>query len=423
MRLKHYTRIKEKLYTCTLKNKMQVFYIPQKGYQEKIAMIATNFGSFHSTISPTIKKNAIPKGAAHFLEHRMFSIKNEDATAYFADLKANSNAFTSYNKTAYYFSTSENFYENLKVLLTMLSSFDSSEKQVENEKQIIIEELNMYKDDPYTKLMTTLYKNAYHIHPIKDDIGGTNESVLATTKEDLKNCFDTYYDPSQLTLVIAGDLNVEELEKFLNQHLISNKDGFQRKKISFSKEPTTIVKEKEIITGNVSIPLFGLIYKLKPYTKRQDQLKEIIKMEILLGYFFDASGTFTENWLRKKIITSAIGYYHCSNIDLNCIILYNINSEYDQTLSHLIEVFDKKHLDMKKEDFDRIKNKMIGQCIKNYGDGPNLAKDFLSYQLDGYDYFKEIDKINEITIDEIKEVYLEICNSPYAVVIERGEER
>jgi len=424
MQVKKYSEIKEKVFFTTLENKMKVFFIPQKGFLDKMAIIATNFGSFHSALKGKDEdqsKIQIPQGIAHFLEPRMFSIKDQDATQFFVDLGANSNAFTSYDKTAYYFKTKDNFYENLKILLKMMSSFDSSEEQIENEKQIIIEELNMYKDEPFSKLLTTLYQNAYYMHPIKDDIGGTTQSVTQTTKKDLEFCFKNFYNPSHLTLVVAGDLDEKELITFLNKHLLKEKKELSLKKLSFLKEPIEIKKEKEMIYGNVTIPLFGMLYKLPPFNKKQDKQKELLKMEILMNYFFDVSGIYTESWLKKKIITSVMSYYHCSNIDLNCLILYNINENYDQTIEKIIEVFDTKHFQMTQEDFNRIKNKMIGLNLKNYGDGANVAKEYLIYQLDGLDYFKEIAKINEITISDIEETYLQICKSPYCIVVERSE--
>lgn len=420
MKLKRYPKIKEKVYSCILKNGMQVFYLPQKNFQEKMAIIATSFGSFHSLSYLDDKKTKIPLGAAHFLEHRMFTIDQDDATQYFADLGATSNAYTTYDRTAYYFKTKEHFYENLEILLRMCDSFDSTTKQIENEKQIIIEELNMYQDDPYTKLLMTLYQNAYQIHPIRYDIGGTVESVHQTDKEVLNACFQKYYHPSNLTLVIAGDLDENEIETFLNQHLIREKSEPHFHKLSFN-EPSFVMKKKEIIQGNVSLPLFGILFKLPPYNKKQDQQKELLKVEILLNYFFSSSGIYTEPWLKKKIIQSGIGYYHCCNIDLNFIILYNINVDYENTIHNLLSIFDKKHWDMSKSDFTRIKNKMTGEFLKSYSEGCNLAKEFLTYHLDGCNYFKEIDKLNEITIEDVHQVYNSICDAPSCIVIERGD--
>lgn len=125
--------------------------------------------------------------------------------------------------------------------------------------------------------------------------------------------------------------------------------------------------------------------------------------------------------VKKENIQSGIGYYHCCNIDLNFIILYNINVDYENTIHNLLSIFDKKHWDMSKSDFTRIKNKMTGEFLKSYSEGCNLAKEFLTYHLDGCNYFKEIDKLNEITIEDVHQVYNSICDAPSCIVIERGD--
>lgn len=423
MKIKKYKNINETLYVFKLDSGLEVNFIPKKGFESKMAILATKFGSFNSvsTIKVDGKTIKIPEGIAHFLEHRMFTIKDVDATQYFSDLGAYSNAFTTYDKTAYYFDTNKNFYENLKVLITMLSSFDSSEEQVENEKQIIIEELNMYKDDPFSKLNNTLFLNSYHTHPIRNDIGGTNESVQSTTKKMLEECFNIYYHPSNLCLVVVGDLDINELKSFLLKNQWQTNTNKKPKQLSFKDEPFSVVKEKQIIKGNVSIPILAMLFKLKPFSKKQDIQKECLKFEILLSYLFDPSGVYTDRWLQEKIISNAIDYYHCSNIDLNHLILYNVSDKYDLVIDKINEVFDKNHWNMTQDDFDRIKNKMIGLNLKNYGSVNTVAKEFIGFKLEGLEYFKEIDKLKEITIHDVKDAYLQLCDAPRAVVVERSE--
>ncbi len=424
MKQKKYKKINEKVYTFTLENQLKVYFIPRKGFQSKMAIIAAKFGSFYSQLN--LKRNQetikIPYGTAHFLEHRMFSIKNQDATELFSNLGASSNAYTSYTTTAYYFKCNDQFYENLDILLSMISSFDSSESQIENEKQIIIEELNMYKDNPYTKLMQTLYQNSYAVHPINQDVGGDEKSVKSIDKKILLACFDAYYQPANLALVIVGDLDLQELKDYLSKMtFFENKGQHQKiKKISFKNEPLSILKQKDIIQKDVSIPMFGMLFKLKPVLPKKMQL-EYLKTEILLSYFFDASGIYTEEWLKQKIITSAIGYYHGMNIDLNYIIIYNINNKYENAINHILEVFDKKHFTMTLQDLNRIKNKLVGSILKEHESVEDLSKEYLAYLFDGMDYFEEIDILEQITLDDIRETYLSISNAPYSIAIERKD--
>lgn len=424
MKYKRYPKINEEVYTLTLENKLKVYYIPRTGFQNKIAIIATRFGSLHSNQTVMIdgKSKKIPFGTAHFLEHRMFSIKDKDASELFLNLGASSNAFTSYNTTAYYFKCNDRFYENLDVLFEMISSFDSTSKQIENEKQIIIEELKMYQDEPATKLLNNLFKNGYQYHLINQDIGGTIESVESIDKKMLEACYKKYYDPSNLVLVIAGDLNVDELEKYLNNLKVFDKkiDKPNIKKLSFKNEPLEVINDRTDIYQDISLPLYGILFKLKPVNTKLQQ-KAYLQMEILLSYYFDASGIYTEDWLKKKIINNSISFYHGMNIDLNYLILYNINDKYDISINHILDVFDKKHFTMTESDFKRIKNKLIGSLIKEYGNVEEMAKEYLHYLISDMDYFKEITILNQITLEDIYETYLEICNASHCIVIERKD--
>ena len=123
MKRKVYKNIDETVYTVTLKNKMKVYLLYKPGFVEKHAYVITKFGHFDSIrkIDLNGKKVKIPWGAAHFLEHRMFSINNQDASDLFASLGASCNAYTTYEKTAYFFSCQKKFYECLTILLNMTS--------------------------------------------------------------------------------------------------------------------------------------------------------------------------------------------------------------------------------------------------------------------------------------------------------------
>ena len=111
MKRKVYKNIQEVVYTTTLKNDMKVFLLYKPGFVQKDAYIVSKFGHFDSVRKILVdgKNIKIPWGAAHFLEHRMFSINGVDASDLFSNLGASCNAYTTYEKTAYYFSCQKNF--------------------------------------------------------------------------------------------------------------------------------------------------------------------------------------------------------------------------------------------------------------------------------------------------------------------------
>ena len=94
----------------------------------------------------------------------------------FDALGASANAFTSFDKTAYYFSCTENFSKALEVLLDFVATPYFTGPSVRRERGIIAEELRMYRDSPEWMVTANLLQAMYHVHPIREDIAGTEKA-------------------------------------------------------------------------------------------------------------------------------------------------------------------------------------------------------------------------------------------------------
>lgn len=425
MKRKVYREINEVVYTTTLKNNMKVFLLYKKGFVQKDAYIVTKFGHFDSIrkISVNGKKVNIPWGAAHFLEHRMFSINGVDASDLFASLGATCNAYTTYEKTTYFFSCQKNFYECLDVLLNMMRSFTSTNEQIENEKSIIIQEANMYKEDPSHVINRVCYENAYLNHPINQDIIGTNQTIMDTSLEVLNAIFDTFYDPSNLTLVVCGDIDHNELEEYLNNNLLDSKNVSKLSKLKID-EPHEVIKDRcEVTLPTITMPRMALLYKLKPIDNPKEKDKMYFSYYFILEYLFASSGKLSEKWLNENIITTLLEYSICSNIDLDNIIFYNISDEVDTVVNAIKSVFDKsKKLDMTQSDLDALKKSHYGATIRAYETVGGLCSYFV-YDLftSSNDFFKEIEEVKELTLEDILKAYYNICEAVTTLVVLRGE--
>ena len=425
MKRKVYKKIDEVIYTTTLKNNMKVYLLYKEGFVQKDAYIVSKFGHFDSVRKVEVngKKVKIPWGAAHFLEHRMFSIDGVDASDLFASLGASCNAYTTYEKTAYYFSCQKNFYECLTILLNMMRSFTSTNEQIENEKSIIIQEANMYKEDPSHLINRLSFKNAYNTHPINKDIIGTEKTIKNTSKEVLNAIFDTFYDPSNLTLVVCGDINPDELETFLNANLIESKKVSKIKKLKL-KEKYDVVKEYEEVTlPTITMPRMALLYKLNVPKSGKEKDKMYFAYYFILEYLFSSSGKLSEKWLKENIISTLLEYSISSNIDLDCIIFYNIANKVDTVVSAIKSVFDSsKKFDMSQEEFDEMKKSHYGSTLRAYETVGGLCSYFV-YDLytSSNDFFKEIEEVKQLTLEDINKAYYNICNAVTTLVVLRGE--
>ena len=149
----------ETYYTETLENGLRVILWQKENYERSFFMMATPLGAMD--LQQTDQNGILysyPAGIAHFLEHKMFEKKDRDVMNEFSSMGANVNAFTSYNETAYYFSTSSDIERPLNLLLDFVQQLDITEASVEKEKGIIVSEFNMYLQMSDARLLMELYK-------------------------------------------------------------------------------------------------------------------------------------------------------------------------------------------------------------------------------------------------------------------------
>jgi len=162
--------VNESIYFKRLSNGMKCYIIPKLGYVEKQAMLGVNYGSVDYVFSAGGKDFAQPAGVAHFIEHKMFENKEINVFERFMGLKASVNAFTNFTNTAYYFTGSENFYECLRLLLEFVQRPHFTDENVEKEKPIIAQEIEMYEDNPFWVMYFNLLGALYKESPIRQKI-------------------------------------------------------------------------------------------------------------------------------------------------------------------------------------------------------------------------------------------------------------
>ena len=174
----YYPLLDEKLYKTRLENGLTVAVVPRPGFSRRLAYFVTDFGSIHTDFVFEGKTRHVPAGVAHYLEHKMFDMPGDrDVSAEFAALGAHTNAFTSYDMTAYYFSCTENFTQCLKLLLEFVSTPYFTEESVERERGIIDQEIGMNADAPDSQVFEELMRAMYRKHPIRVPILGTSETI------------------------------------------------------------------------------------------------------------------------------------------------------------------------------------------------------------------------------------------------------
>ncbi|QIL45906.1 insulinase family protein [Vagococcus coleopterorum] len=203
----------DEVYYCdVLENGLQVTIVPKESFSKSYALFTTNYGSIDNSFVPLGESNvtAVPDGIAHFLEHKLFEKETGDIFQVFGQQGASANAFTSFTRTSYLFSCTEGFEANLKTLLDFVQEPYFTEETVEKEKGIIAQEIQMYQDDPNWRQFFGVIGNLYPNHPLSIDIAGTVKSIQTITAEHLHTCYQTFYHPSNMNLVVVGNVNPEE---------------------------------------------------------------------------------------------------------------------------------------------------------------------------------------------------------------------
>jgi len=208
------TKLDLELYHEELNNGLNIYIVPKTNVNNVYVTFTTKFGSKHQSFVPFNEKKMIkvPDGVAHFLEHKLFEQEDgHNPFAFFAESGASSNANTSNHKTTYLFSCSTKLEENLEFLLDFVQTPYFTKENVNKEKGIIEQEIKMYQDNPFFVLYEKSVYNSIVKHPIKIPILGTMESITKIEKEDLYTCYNTFYHPNNMILVITGNVKTESI--------------------------------------------------------------------------------------------------------------------------------------------------------------------------------------------------------------------
>ena len=387
--------------------------IPKKGIQKKYIIWGTNYGSNDNRfIVPGENEiTEVPKGVAHFLEHKMFEQENgRNSLDVLTDIGVSANAYTTNDHTAYLYEATDNFYEALDEFMDYVQHPYFTDENVEKEKGIIGQEIMMYDDYPQWKVYLNALECMYYNNPVKLDITGTIETISHIDKDILYKCYKTFYNPSNMAMVVAGDFEPEKLLEEIKKRLVNNKSNGEIKRI-FDEEPQEIVKSYVEQNMEVSMPLFTIGIKDTP-AEEKERVRKNIAIEILLNMIIGASSD-----LFKELYNKGNCYWSPS-------IEYDFNKNYAHILltgqsnnpQELFEMFKQQvkysiENGLNEEDVERTKKMIYGEYIKEYDDVVDISRMFLSDYFKGinsFDYLENVEIVNLEYLNQIlKDVFQE----------------
>ena len=285
-----------------------------------------------------------------------------------------------------------------------------TDDNVEKEKGIIGQEIMMYDDYPEWKVYLNALEAMYHEHPVKLDITGTIETISHIDKEILYKCYNTFYNPSNMAMVLCGDFEPEQLLQEIKKRLIKKEASGNIKRI-MPQEKEEIVKEKIEQKMDVSQPLFVIGIKDK-LVEPQERVKKHIAIEILLNMIFGKSSKLYKELYNDGIlfVTPSLDYEYSRGYAHILISGQSTDPEkvYDK-FKKTVEEMKQSKIDL--QEFNRIKKTIYGDYVKEYNSTADIARMFLADFFKGinsFDYLEEIMTINEQYVQQIlKNIFVE----------------
>ena len=394
------TLLNEQYYCIKHPSGLKIYVCQKKDFNTSYAIIGTKYGSINRTFKLGDEIVETPAGIAHFLEHKLFECKEGDAFTLFSKTGATANAYTSFEKTAYLFSCSENFKESLKILMNFVQEPYFTEQGIVKERGIIEQEIKMYDDSPDWKAEINLLSSMYKNHPVRYDIAGSVESISHITTDLMNKCYEAFYRLSNMTLCLVGNFDRDDILDFLDK-LIINKTHSKKVENIFPDEPNEINSANSTQKMPIINPLFSIGFKHS--AKENITCEEVLKYEFILKLISLNSGDLYSKLLDKGLISAnnlSCEFFHGPHYSSSIFSgeskdpneVFKIIKDEINTLSNKIS----------DDLFERTKKCFYADIVSIFDSPSLISNQLLSFDFLGFSIFDMINKISDLSLDEIK---------------------
>ncbi len=302
-----FPRVGETLYRQVLPNGLTIFVCPKAEFQKSYAFFATNYGGMDTRFALDGQWQDTPAGVAHYLEHKMFDTQEGNALQELAQNGASPNAFTSNDITGYYFSSTEKFEENLKILLSFVSVPWFTQESVDKEQGIIGQEIGMIEDDPNWKVYMNLMEAMYQHNPVRTSIAGSVESISHITSETLYSCHKAFYDPANMVLCVTGNIDPHRVGE-IAQEILPQQPGPIAQRDYGPLESQDVVQAEVTNYMEVAAPLFQLGFKLEGEPQGLEGQRQEILCELALEALVGTSSPLYAKLYERGMVNGNFSY-------------------------------------------------------------------------------------------------------------------
>ncbi|MBR7133488.1 MAG: insulinase family protein [Clostridia bacterium] len=378
---------------------LRIYILEKPQYTSSYAIFGTKYGSIDTCFAVNGEETAVPEGIAHFLEHKLFESEDGDAFTKYAATGAYANAFTSFDRTCYLFSCSDRFYDNLDILLSFVQSPYFTEQTVAKEQGIIGQEIRMYDDSPAWRVMFNMLMAMYHNHPVRIDIAGTVESIAKIDHNLLYRCYNTFYNPSNMFICIAGNVDTDKVLKQIEKR-INPVDALEITRIT-SPEPEETVKPYVEQSLAVAQPMFCFGFKEKtenPTRTVKERICTALLLEIIAG---DASPLY-KRLVNEGLINDEFASEHFNGYGYSAVIFEGESSNPKRVAEEIkAEVERLKAEGIDKKLFSAVRCGMYGNAIRMFNSVESIAMQLVDCAMSDSGLFDDIKYLKSVTVEDV----------------------
>jgi predicted Zn-dependent peptidase len=291
-----------------LNNGLEFILYPMTNTETVTVMTLVKTGSKYET-----KKQ---NGLSHFLEHMCFKGTTKRPTSFLIskeldEIGAQYNAFTSHEYTGYYAKSASNHFEKIfDIVSDIYLNPIFLDSEINKEKGVIVEEINMYKDDPKREIFEIFMKTLYGDQPAGWPITGSKENVNSFKQKDFREYHNIHYVPNKTVVVISGKFDTKKASALINR--------------TFSKKENINIKNKKKVVDKQK----SLVISIK--NKRTDQT------HFVLG--FRTFNIYDENSIKLIVLDSILSGGFSSRLFMKLReelgVAYYVSSFSDQYTDH-----------------------------------------------------------------------------------------
>ncbi len=400
----YYPELDETCYRQVLENGLTVTVVKRPEFTKKLAYFLTHYGAIHTDFTFEGTHHRAPAGVAHYLEHKLFDMPDgRDVSAEFASLGAMTNAFTSYDITAYYFSCTENFSQCLQLLLEFVSTPYFTEESVEKERGIIDQEIGMNQDAPDSVIFENLMASMYETHPIRVPILGTSQTIREITPKVLHTCHRAFYTPGNMMLCVVGDVEPEEVAEMARQVLGTEIREVGQKDPLPTESMTTRTKDTERVM-EVAMPMFNLSFKCEPLGMGDAAIRQEMIADLAAEALFGESSELYLRLYEEGIIDSSFGGGFES---IDGCALFSCSGDSDDPDALRRAILEQAKViaaeGIGQDQFLRMKRSALGRRIRQLDSFDATCFRVCAYHLSGFDYFRFPEIYRSIEKEDIRD--------------------